>query len=507
MASSPTNRLRFLAIIAALLMGCAWFAPASAQGQSAQGGSQADTQGQAPSAAQAEQQGPKKTEASAQAEAQKPGVENSRKQSDPPTMILPHSESSRYWISGQMNFILQWHPVFPARYSGSNSLRPEAEHAGSRVLTLYTGWQARKTTELLCDVESAGGRGISEAFGLAGFTNLDVVRNPTLGSKPYIARVMLHQIISLSHERVKATRNPLALATDLPARRLELRIGKFGMADFFDLNSYGSDSHLQFLNWTVDNNGGYDYAADTRGYTYGIIAEYQDRSWGVRFAEALMPQIANGIDLEWNLRRARSENLEAELRRQFLAHRDGVARVTAYVNHANMGSYRQAIDDFLAGRTPVPDITAHPFKVTAKYGFGFNFEQNLTDWLAAFGRFGWNEGLHESFTYTEVNLTVELGASLNGKLWRRRLDRAGAALATNGISGDHKRYLALGGHGFLLGDGRLTYNRETIVESFYTVHTWRGIFGSFILQYINNPGYNRDRGPVVVPAVRLHLDF
>jgi len=427
--------------------------------------------------------------------------------SDATPTLFPHSESSRYWLSGQINVIFQWHPSFRAPYTGANSLRPEGENATSRVLTLYTGLRLGRTTEILFDLESAGGRGISDAFGLAGFTNLDVVHNPTLGDKPYMARLMLHQIIPLSRERVAATRGPLGLATALPARRLELRVGKFGMVDFFDLNSVGNDSHLQFLNWAVDNKAGYDHAADTRGYTFGAIVEYQDRRWGVRFAEALMPRVANGIDFEWNLRRAHAENIEVELRRGFLPRRAGALRLLSYVNHANMGSYREAIDAFLAGRTPVPDVTAHPFHTTVKYGFGVNLEQALNEWLTAFGRFGWNEGRRESFAYTEVNQAVAFGAGANGKLWRRKLDRAGAALAINALSGDHRRYLALGGHGFLLGDGRLNYGRETIVEGYYTFHFWRGVFASFVLQHIHNPGYNRDRGPVLVPALRLHLDL
>src|SRR5262249_11977170 len=151
----------------------------------------------------------------------------------------------------------------------------------------------------------------------------------------------------------------LGLATRLPARRIEIRAGKFGTADFFDVNSAGSDSHLQFLNWTVDNNGAFDYAADTRGYTWGVIVEYQDRKWGLRFGECLMPKVANGIKLDWNLGRARGENLELELRRSLVRRRQGVIRLLAYVNHANMGKYREAIDALESRVDATPDITAH----------------------------------------------------------------------------------------------------------------------------------------------------
>lgn len=424
-----------------------------------------------------------------------------------PATLFPHSESSRYWLSGQANFIFQWHPRFRALYSGENSLRPEGEHALSRLFTLYTGYQFTKNTEILFAPESTGGHGISAALGLGGFTNLDVVRNPDLGSKPYISRLMIHRIIPLSSERMPATRGPLSLATELPVRRLEIRFGKMAVTDFFDVNTVGADSHLQFMNWAVDNNGAYDYSADTRGYTVGAFFDYEDRGWGLRYAEGLMPKTANGPQLDANLGRAHAENVEFEIRRSAVPQRQGALRLLAYVNHANMGSYREAVDDFLAGKTAVPDIAAHPLRTTIKYGFGANFEQGLNDWLIAYGRWGWNEGRHESFAYTEVDQTFALGLGLTGKRWSRKLDRAGLTFVSNGISRDHQKYLALGGRGFILGDGNLTYGRENIFEAYYTVHVWRGLYGSFDLQHINNPGYNRDRGPVTVPSLRLHVEF
>jgi len=426
---------------------------------------------------------------------------------DPLPVMFPHLESDRVWISGQANIISQWHPAFRSPYQGRNSLSPQAQDATSRVLTLYTGLRLTGTAELLCDVQETGGHGIGEAFGLAGFTNLDVVRNPALSKAPYIARLMWHQIIPLSHDETNSARSASSLFSKLPERRLELRFGKFGIADFFDLNNYGSDSNFQFMNWTVDNNGAYDYAADTRGYTFAGMLEYHDRRVSVRFAEALMPKVANGIHLDADVSRARAENIEVELRGSLLPNRQGILRLLSYVNHANMGSYREAIDNYLAGLTAIPEITAHALGTSVKYGFGANFEQPLNDWFGIFGRWGWNEGRHESYAYTEVDSTVELGAGASGQRWRRKFDRAGIAFVSNGISRDHQEYLALGGYGFLLGDGRLSYGRETIEEAYYTLHLWRGFYPSAGVQHINNPGYNRDRGPVLVPTLRLHLEF
>ncbi len=442
-----------------------------------------------------------------QGPAQTPAAPPEDSGSSDPATLFPHSESARWWISGQANFISQWHPGFHSPYRGPNSLSSASQDATSRVLTLLTGVEASGTTEFLLDVQETGGHGIGEALGLAGFTNLDVVRNPTISKAPYLARVMWHQIIPLSGAKSAAERNPLSLFTRLPVRRLEIRFGKFSLVDFFDVNTYGSDSNFQFMNWTLDNNGAYDYAADTRGYTYAAMVEYDDRHWSVRFAEALMPKVANGINLDADLNRARAENMEFELHHAFLLHRESVVRLLGYANHANMGTYRVAVANFLAGDTPRPEITAHPLQTTVKYGFGVNIEQPLTDWLGLFARWGWNEGQHESYAYTEVDETVQAGAGLQGARWRRKLDRAGLAFISNGISRDHQEYLKLGGLGFLLGDGNLNYGRENIFETYYTLHVWRGIFTSLDAQYVGNPGYNRDRGPVFAPALRLHVEF
>jgi high affinity Mn2+ porin len=426
---------------------------------------------------------------------------------DPLPTMVPHLQTDRLWISGQANFISQWHPGFHSPYAAHNSLSAEAQDATSRVLTLFTGLRLSSTTELLCDVQETGGHGIGEALGLAGFTNLDIVRNPALSKAPYVARLMWHQIIPLRSKNDSAERTPYSLFGELPERRLEVRFGKLSLADFFDLNTYGTDSNFQFMNWAVDNNGAYDYAADTRGFTFAAMTEYHDRHWAVRFAEALMPKVANGIHPDADLGRARAENLEVELHGTVLGHREGVVRLLNFVNHANMGSYREAVDNFLAGLTPVPQITAHPLQTTVKYGFGLNFEQPLNDWVGVFGRWGWNEGRHESYVYTEVDQTDQIGLGASGKRWHRRFDRAGLVFVSNGISRDHQEYLALGGSGFLLGDGRLNYGRENIVESYYTLHVWRGFYPSLGFQYVDHPGYNRDRGPVLVPSLRLHVEF
>ncbi|HEY1901212.1 MAG TPA: carbohydrate porin [Terracidiphilus sp.] len=433
------------------------------------------------------------------------------------TAMFPRSDKSSWWLTGQANIIFQGRLPFHSLYQGANSFRNSAEYKTSMVGTLYTAWRPthsiRYNNDLIFDIEAAEGRGLSQALGLAGFTNLDVVRNPYLGKAPYIARYQIHQVFGLTSQTIQQERGFFAVAPAVPVRRIEFRLGKLTLPDFFDVNGPGTDSHLQFMNWTVDNNGAWDYAADTRGYTVGGMAEYDDRSWSVRYGLFAMPTVANGIDMDWAFSRAHAQNGEFELRRGVVPKRKGAQRILFYANRAHMGTYREAVEDFLNGSDTanygiaVPSILLHEHFSALKYGLGYNTEQEVTDNLRVFGRFGWNEGQHESFAYTEVDQTVELGADYTGARWHRPIDKAGLAVVSNAIKADHQEYLKLGGLGFLLGDGNLNYGRENIVESYYTWHFWRGLSYSVDLQHISHPGYNRDRGPAWVGSVRAHVDF
>jgi len=430
--------------------------------------------------------------------------------------MLPHSDTAPYWVSGQANGIFQMHGHFHSPYEGANSLRDIFEYKVSEVATLYLGYQwhpnSRYNTDFIVDFENAGGRGISQALGLAGQTNLDVVRNPTLSISPYLSRGEIHQIVGLTNEMTDQERGPFALATKVPVRRFEIRIGKMSLPDTLDINSVGTDSHLQFTNWTIDNNGAWDYAADTRGYTVAGILEYDDKVWSARYAFAAMPVIANGIDLDWALSRANGQNWEWELRKGLFApflnpKREGAVRVLSYVNHAHMGDYRESVRQYLDGLVVTPEITATERFGAVKYGFGLNTEQEVTENLRLFGRFGWNEDQHESFAYTEVGQTILFGGDYSGRGWSRSNDKIGIAYVSNAIKRDHQNYLHYGGLGFLLGDGGLTYAREDIVEWYYNAHLWRGFYAMTGGSFVAHPGYNRDRGPVYVPTVRAHIDF
>ena len=426
--------------------------------------------------------------------------------------FLDHAGTGPFWFGAEANSILQAHPSFPAKYPTNytdlRSLQSTGEAAISGLFTVFSAYRPFRTTEMILDPEMAVGGGLSQAQGIAAFTNLDVVRNPSLPKVPYIGRAEIHQLIPLSSDWERnEDRGPISSFAYVPRHRLEVRVGKMSTADIFDINPAASDSHMQFMNWAVDNNGAYDYAADTRGYTYGAIVEYQGPYFELRFGEMLMPTYANGPILDWDIAKNRAENLELEIK--YRRDRDwaGTVRLLAYQNYANMGGYQDAIDAFENHVDARPDVTLHREAGRSKRGLGMNVIQNLRGVARGFLRLGWNDGQNESFAYTEIDNTFEIGGDLRGVVWKRPEDKIGLAVVSSGLSSVHAEYLRLGGIGFIIGDGNLTYARETIVEQYYNFHVWRGVFLAEDVQLVENPGYNSDRGPVWVFSLRGHLEF
>ena len=412
-----------------------------------------------------------------------------------------------YIIGGQSTVVWQHLPAFRSPYLGARSLRPGPEDAVSHSYTLYAGLRLLPWLDLYVDPEMIRGEGIGGGFGLAGYTNGEVIRNPQAGQSPYLARAFLRATVPLGAESEHTEPGLLTIGGSLPTQRLVLTGGVLSAGDIFDTNRYANSTRTQFLNWSFINNTAWDFTADTRGYTRGGAIEWIEPGWAARLGAFQMPTVANGIDLDGDLLHAHGEQLEVEIHPTLLSGRPMVVRAMGYENYARMGDYRDALT--LARESGgMPDVTRTRRLARLKYGFTLNLEQPLTEDGATglFSRLGWNDGATETFAYTEADWTLSLGAQAGGTWWNRPDDRGGVAIAANGLSNAHVDYLTAGGLGFELGDGRLSYRPETIIESYYLLQVVRWLAFTLDYQFIADPGHNAARGPVSVVSLRVHVE-
>ena len=410
-------------------------------------------------------------------------------------------------LAAQYNSIHQHLDSFDARYpAGPQSLPATGDDETSQTFGVYFGMALPSHWQTYLDIERFIGDGIGNAQGLASPTDGDVVRAGTnLPKDAYIARAYAEYLLPLGNDVTPTPRAQDQLPGNVPVEAFLFKVGKLSVVDDFDENRYAGSTRSQFETWTLISNGAYDYAADTRGYTGGLVFGYLQAHWALKFGLYRMSQRANQEALEWPLSRAHGDNLELDL---MPGDSGTVLRLLAYRNVARMGIYQEAIDKALStGGTP--DITADEADGRQKHGFGFNLEQPLADNgdSGVFLRAGWDDGRTESFEFTEVDRHLSFGAQVSGVHWGREDDRLGVAMVINGLSGEHERYLELGGCGFELCDGRLNYGYEEIIETYYRVQAGDYVQLSPDIQYFRNPGYNRDRGPARVVGLRLHLQY
>jgi high affinity Mn2+ porin len=418
---------------------------------------------------------------------------------NPPARETPADEW--YSIHGQATVVSQGNWKFRSPYFGPNSLLSILNYRTTNTDTLYLDSRLWQGAEIVFNPEVSGGRGLSNTLGLAGFPNGESTRVGAIQPTPYVARLFLRQTIGLDGdvEHVDPAANVLAGYRDID--RITFTIGKLAATDLFDDNRYSHDPRTQFLNWSLMYNGAWDYPANTRGYTYGGAAEFNTRYFAARYGLFGEPSTANGDEIDPRFLKAHGQILEFEERYELGGH-PGKLREWTYLNRAHMGSYREAL-----AQMPVdPNITATE-AYRYKYGFGINIEQELATNLGLFLRAGWNDGQTESWAFTEIDQTVAAGLNVKGALWSRPKDEAGLAFVCNGLSDAHKDYLAAGGLGFIIGDGRLNYGFEEILELYYNWVPKDWLIVSADLQGVNNPAYNRDRGPVAIFAIRVHLAF
>jgi len=420
---------------------------------------------------------------------------------DPPSG--QESESEIWNLYFQATSIGDSHGTFNAPYSGPLSLQDNMERDVSLTSTLFFTLRVEHNTYLIFDPEIAGGKGFSGVDGLADAPNGEIPRVAAATPKPYFARLLIQHDFGFGSERERQESDENQLAGDRPMNRYSVYAGRFTLTDYFDDNNYTHDPRTQFMAWGVMYNGAWDYPADTRGYTWGIVQELHTRHWGFRYGIAAEPKVANGSQLDRRLFRDHGQVWEEE-RRYAFRKREGAVRLLEYANRAQAGNYGESLQ--LAAQTLTTPVVGFTDRVgTLKYGTGISFDQAISDDAGFFTRLGWNDGKTQSFAFTAIDRLASGGISIKGTRWHRKADVVGTSFTAGGLSAVHREYLAAGGLDFLIGDGRLNYAPEYVWESYYSARLFPGFYAALDVQRDTNPAYNHDRGPVMIYSIRLHV--
>ena len=421
-----------------------------------------------------------------------------------PAARAASSAPERFGVAGQFTFVEQYHPGFAATYDGPNSL--SRGHSGKETadLTLFVGVRLWRGAELYLDPEVDQGYGLSNTLGAAGYPSGEAYK---VGwNSPYLRlpRAFIRHTFDLGGAEQSLDAAPNQLSGMLTANNVVVTVGKFSVVDIFDTNTYAHDPRSDFLNWAIVDAGAFDYAADAWGFTWGATIERTQGNWTTRFGLFDLSKVPNSKDIDVGFHQF---SAVGELERRFeIAGHPGKVKLLGFVNRGRMGRYDDAVSQAAPVRA-IPD-TAAVRHYAGRPGISLNAEQELTSTLGVFARASANDGSKEAFEFTEINRSISAGLSLKGNGWQRPRDTFGLAGVMNGMSGAARAYFAAGGLGILIGDGQLPhYGSERILETWYSLHVAEHVSTSLDYQYIANPAYNRDRGPVSIIAVRVHAEF
>jgi high affinity Mn2+ porin len=406
----------------------------------------------------------------------------------------------RFSIHTQTTVITQFKPAFNAKYTGQNSIVPQTETKRSITSTLFFGAKLWQGAGIYINPEIGGGSGLSSSLGIGASTNGETYRIGDPAPAFELARLFFKQIIFLNKDVSYQESDINKLGGNIPTKYFSITIGKICVSDFFDNNRYNHDPRTQFMSWALMSNGAWDFPANTKGYTPSLVLEYVTPKHELRYGFSLVPTRPNGMVMNWKINTAGSHTLEYTYN-YTIAGKKGAFRLLSFFTTANMGNYNQSI----TLNPSAPDLLVSEKNGRTKYGFGINYEQEINKELGGFLRASWNDGNNETWVFTEIDRSISIGLSLNGNRWNRENDNIGFAHVVSGVSVPHRNYLQAGGMGFELGDGNLNYGLEQLTEIYYSMELTKYLFISGTYQFVQNPGYNKDRGPVNVFSVRVHV--
>jgi hypothetical protein len=417
--------------------------------------------------------------------------------------------------------------AFPAAYTNlngsTNSLLPGSERSFTGTATAYLGLKAWHGGEIYFVPEMISSRPLSDLKGLGGvIQNFELQKGGSETPVYYRSRLFFKQTWGFGGDRIRLDSDPMQLGTTVDSRRLVVRVGNFSVIDFFDKNSYSGDLRRQFLNMAFMTYAAFDFAADARGYTWGMVSEYIHDDWAIRFAHTAVPVDPNQLPIDSRIFTYYGQQVELEHKHQLYG-KPGSVRMLVYRNHENMGKFSDAISAFQAnhdknattctgfnygsGNAGAPDL-CWARKPNDKVGIGINIEQQVLDDVGLFFRGMYSDGKTEVFSYTSTDRSISLGALGNGTRWGRKKDTLGIGFAAGWISSEHAQYLNMGGIDGFIGDGRIKKDAEHVVDIFYSANVLNSpLWVTADYQYITNPGFNADRGPVNVYGMRVHAEF
>jgi high affinity Mn2+ porin len=407
-------------------------------------------------------------------------------------------------IHGQFTYIDQGYPTFRSPYQGTNSLYGDAQAKNTTTATAYLGLRLWEGTEFYINPELDQGGGLSNTLGVAGFPSGEAQKAAFPVARLNIDRVFLRQTFGLGGEQEAIPDGPNQLAGKQDISRVTVTVGKLSVGDAFGLNTYAFDPRTQFFNWNIYGSGSYDWVMDKIGWTWGAIVDLNQKHWAFRVGYLLEPTISNVNNFDMHIP-VRGQYLAEFEWRYSLFDQPGKVRVLGWLNHATMGSYSAAV-----AQPPTtdnyPDITLTR-QLRTNYGFVLNVEQAINEDVGVFSRASWSPGLVEIMGWTECDESLSFGMQMKGTGWERPEDRIGIAGVVEGLSGEARAYFAAGGLGVLIGDGQLNYRPEKILEAYYAYRLGKWTTLTFDYQYVVNPAYNADRGPVSIFTGRLHAEF
>lgn len=421
-----------------------------------------------------------------------------------PETAAQSAEPESWNVHGQLTFVKQYHPSFTSPYQGANSLTPGRNGEETTDATLFLGVRLWHGAAFYVNPEIDQGFGLSDTLGVAGFPSGAAYKVGQ--SKPYfrLQRAFLRQRFDLGGEMQTIAPGANELGGAQAVDNVTVTAGKFSVTDIFDTNTYAHDPRGDFLNWAIIDAAPFDYAADAWGYTVGVAIEWSQSWWTLRGGFFDLSNVPNSKVLEPGFKEFALIG-EAEGRYEMAGH-PGKVKWLAFFNYGRMGSYSDAVA--LGQVTATTPDTANVRRYASRAGLVLNLEQEVAQDLGVFARAGWNQGNEEAYDFTDVNKSVSLGLSLKGDRWNRAQDTIGIAAAFNDISGNARSYFAAGGLGILIGDGQLPHpGWERIVESYYAWQLAEHFTVTADYQYVVNPAYNRDRGPVSILGLRLRAEF